>query len=325
VRIAVFFSIIPFFFLVGCAGTKSASSLNQEYVEIDNPGYTMSPNAPPTIWVPRSYVDSGVPRGSELVKEGYQALKGGQGGSAQPQESQPVAVAGPMTSKSVPVVPCVRNRVAVLETGVNGLLAPFSEMLQKTGSVILLDQSQVTLLGRYAAIATQPERSAFAVRLQEDYGANVLIFVSAPDGIAQGKALKAELYDCMGGGLVRTLEASLPNYSENDPAARKAAVSSTLAKLTDQTKVVLLLLPWYGKVVGVEGQRIYINAGKEAGIRLGQMMHVYRGGKVVQGLGFAPGKMIGTVQLSGYVGTNGAYADIKEGSGIQVSDLVAVE
>jgi hypothetical protein len=328
VRVAVFFSIIPFFLLAGCAGTKSAASPNQEYVEIDNPGYTMSPNAPPTIWVPRSYVDSGVPRGSELVKEGYQALKGGQGGSSQPQESQPGAVAvpaTPMTPKTVSVAPCVRNRVAVLEIGKNGLQGPFSEMLNKTGSVILLDQSQIALLGRYASIATQSERSAFAVRLQEDYGANVVIFVSAPDSIAPGKTVKAELYDCMGGGLVRTVEALLPNFSENDQSAKGAAVSITLTKLTDQTRNVLSLLPWFGKVVGVEGERVYINAGKEAGIRLGQMMKVYRGGKVVQGLGFAPGKMIGTVQLSGYVGTNGAYGVVKEGSGIQLSDLVSVE
>jgi hypothetical protein len=35
--------------------------------------------------------------------------------------------------------------------------------------------------------------------------------------------------------------------------------------------------------------------------------------------------MVGTVQVGGYVGTNGAYCVIKEGSGVQVSDLVAVE
>jgi hypothetical protein len=328
VRIVVFLAMIPFIFLAGCAGTKTASSAKQEYVEIDNPGYTMSPNAPPTIWVPRSYVDSGVPRGSELVKQGYQAVKGGIGGSEQPQESQPgvaAVPAVPTTPRSASVVPCVRNRVAVLEIGKNGLQAPFSEMLNNTGSVILLDQTQMALLGRYAAIATQPERSAFAVRLQEDYGTNVVIFVSAPDSIAPGKTVKAELYDCMGGGLVRTVEATIPNYSENDPSAKSRAVSSTLTKLTEQTRNVLSLLPWFGKVMKVEGERVYINAGKEAGIRLGQMMKVYRGGKVVQGLGFAPGTMVGTVQVGGYVGTNGAYCVIKEGSGVQVSDLVAVE
>ena len=321
-RIAVFLSLISFFLLAGCAGTKPTEEC---YVEIENPGYTMSPNAPPTIWVPKSYVESGVPRGSELVKQGYEAVKGGVVGSPAPQTIQPRVVAAPSVAPVAPVSPVVRNRVAVLEIGKNALLMPFSEMLKKTGSAILLDQSQVALLGRYAALATQTERGTFALRLQEDYGANLVIFLNAPDGIAPGKALKAELYECLGGGLVRTLESSLPNFSENDPAAKSAAVSATLANLTEQTKEVIALLPWYGKVVSVEGDRIYINAGKEADIRLGQMMKVYRGGKAVQGLGFAPGKMIGTVQVSGFVGTNGAYGVVKEGSGVQVSDLVAVE
>jgi hypothetical protein len=96
-------------------------------------------------------------------------------------------------------------------------------------------------------------------------------------------------------------------------------------KLIEQTREVLSLLPWYGKVVAVEGDRIYINAGKEAGIQLGQTLKVYRGGKVVQGLGFAPGKMIGTAEIAGFVGTNGAYGIVKEGVGVLVSDLVSVE
>ncbi|ACM18572.1 lipoprotein, putative [Geotalea daltonii FRC-32] len=63
-------------FLAGCAGTNTGSSSRRDYVEVANPAFTMSPNAPETIWVPRSYVDSGVPRGGELAKQGYEAIKG---------------------------------------------------------------------------------------------------------------------------------------------------------------------------------------------------------------------------------------------------------
>lgn len=212
-----------------------------------------------------------------------------------------------------------------MEVGKNGLLAPFSEMLKKTSSVILLDPSQTALLGRYASLATQAEKNAFAVRLQDDYSANLVIFLSAPDGVAQGKALRAEVFDGMGGGLVRTVEASLPQYTGSEQNVRDSAVSATLMKLIEQTREVLSLLPWYGKVVSVEGERIYINAGREAGIQSGQVLKVYRGGKVVQGLGFAPGKMVGTAEVKGFVGTNGAYAIVKEGGGFQVSDLVSTE
>jgi hypothetical protein len=320
-RITVVLLCLSFIFIAGCAGTKSVAPPSQEYVEIDNPAYTMSPNAPPTIWVPRSYVESGVPRGSELVKKGYEAAKSGLISSQPPQEKQAAAP----VPLSVKAATSVKNRIAVLEVGKNGLGPELDEHLKKTGSVILIEPSQIALLGRYATIATMPERKTFAIRLQEDYGANLLVLVDAPDGIFPGKTVKAELYDCMGGDLVKTLDATLPQYSEGNRTARDSAVSKTLAELVRQVDEVLELLPWYGKVMAVDGGRVYINAGKEAGIRLGQMMKVYQGGKVVKGLGFAPGKTVGVIRISGYVGTNGSYGTVAEGGGIQVSDLVSVE
>lgn len=335
IYLAIAVSLIPLS-LAGCAGTTSNSSQNDDYVEIENPAFTMSPNAPATIWVPRRYVESGVPRGSELVKQGYEAVKGG---IAQPPASVPnapnIASAPPAAVAPTPPVapvapvaqstPVVKSRVAVLEIGKNSLQNPFSDMLKKSGSTVLLDQSQITMLGRYASLAGQSDRVTFAQRLQEDYGANLLVVVSAPDGLAPGKSLKAEIYDCLGGGLVRTIEAPVAAFSENDTASKNSAVSSALQVLADQTKEVLSILPWYGKVVGVDGDRIYINSGKEAGIRLGQALKVYRGGKIVPGLGFAPGKMVGTFQVSGFVGMNGAFGQVKEGTGVQVSDMVGVE
>ncbi len=314
---------MSFVFIAGCAGTKSVSTPNKdEYVEIDNPAYTMSPDAPPTIWVPRSYVESGVPRGGELVKKGYEAAKTGLLGSPAPQNQQVAVAPEPASIKAAPVV---KNRIAVLEVGKNGLAPELGKDFTNTGSVILVEPSQIAMLGRYASVVTEPEKRAFAVRLQEDYGANLLVMVSAPDGISPGKTLKAELYYCLGGDLVKTFAARLPQYSESDRTSAESAVAGAVGKLSRQINEEVSLLPWYGKVVATEDGRIYINAGKEAGIRLGQMLKVYRGGKVVKGLGFAPGKNVGVVTLEGYVGANGSFGKVTEGGGIQVSDLVSVE
>jgi hypothetical protein len=320
-RIAIALLCLSFIFIAGCAGTKSVTPPNQEYVEIDNPAYTMSPDAPPTIWVPRSYVESGIPRGSELVKKGYEAAKSGLTGSPAPQQNQ-AAVPGHLSLKAAPAV---RNRIAVLDVGNNGLAAALNEDLKKMCSLILVEPSQIALIGRYVSVSTALEIKTFATRLQEDYGANLLILVDAPEGVSPGKMIKVDLYDCLGGDLVKTFESALPEYSESSRTARDSAVSGTLAKMARQVDEVLPLLPWYGKVVAVEEGRVYINAGKEAGIRLGQMMKVYHGGKVVKGLGFAPGKTVGLIKIAGYVGTNGSYGTVAEGGGVQVSDLVSLE
>lgn len=316
--------ILSLLFFTGCAGNSAVTSPSAEYVEIDNPAFTMSPNAPATIWVPRSYVDSGVPRGGELVKKGYEAAKEKLSASPAQEDKQPaVAVAAPALLPA-PVYN-VKNRIAVLELGSNGLLLPFNETVKKTAACIMLDPAQAPFLARYAPVTTQAERGTFALRLQEDYGANLVIFVSAPEGIVSGKRLKAEIVDGMGGELVRLIEVAIPRFTATDPAAREAALSSALLKLSGQIREVVVLLPWYGRVVALEGERVYINAGKEADLRSGQLLKVYRGGKVVKGLGFAPGSKVGTIEISGFVGANGAYGILRDGGGVRVSDLVSFE
>ena len=83
------------------------------------------------------------------------------------------------------------------------------------------------------------------------------------------------------------------------------------------------LTPWYGKVFAVEGQRVYLNAGRESGLQIGQKVKVYQGGKVIAGIGFDPGKEIATLEIAGFIGTNGSYGAVKEGQSISVSDTVS--
>jgi len=61
--------------LSGCAGPGASAEPADVFIEVPNPALTMSPNAPETIWVPRSSLQKGVPRGTELVKQGYRELE----------------------------------------------------------------------------------------------------------------------------------------------------------------------------------------------------------------------------------------------------------
>lgn len=174
--------------VAGCAGAKVQSQGPEEYVEIPNPVLTMSPNAPETIWVPRRSVESGVPRGGELLKQGYEALKG-----------------------KAPAAP------------------------------------------------------------------------AAPQQTAQQAGIAGH------GG--------------------KPAV----------------LIPRFGLVVAAEGEKVYFNLGREAGITAGQQLKVYRGGTIIEGLGLAPGEEVGTIEFQGYVGTRGGYGLLKKGGPVRVNDLVGAE
>jgi hypothetical protein len=185
---------------LGLAAGCATSKVRTDYVEIPNPAFTMAPNAPETIWVPRESVDNGVPRGGELAKRGYEAVKEGLA------PSQPVPGTATVTSVS----------------GTAAVTAP---------------QAGIAGLG--------------------------------------GK-----------------------------PAT---------------------FIPRFGLVVGVDGDKVYFNLGKAAGITPFQTLKVFRGGTVVEGLGLAPGELVATVEVQGFVGTSGGYGIIKKGGPLRINDLVGGE
>lgn len=200
--------LLSLVFLAGCAGANGAAGRPPgDFVEIENPGLTMSPNAPATIWVPRSYVEKGVPRGGELARQGYDAVTG-----SKPATARQAAPAG-----------------------------------------------------------TNPA-----------------------SGVAPAAAVAAP--------------AAPPSVGLVDPAGKPAD-----------------LLPHFGLVLALEGNRVYFNLGRDDGVSVGQKLKVYRGGTVVKGLGLAPGETVGTLEVSGWVGTNGGYGVMKQGGPVRTNDLIGFE
>jgi hypothetical protein len=332
-----------------------------EYVEVDNPAATMSPNAPATIWVPRSSVEKGVPRGGDILKMGTEkVVQAVRGDSQEPQqgvaEQQPATAsasyatgqqAAPSGSyptaapaggqavypapppyqergpTAVQTVTGPKNRIAILETGRNDMVQPLYEQLRRASVGGILDPGQSAFLAQSANLTTDEDKAVFAIRLQQEYGVNVVIYLSAPDGVTSGKDVSAEIYDALAGGLLQKYDGTIAH----DPV--KDRYDRTLAQLpilfTERIRDFLALLPWYGRITAVEGNRAYIAAGREAGLRSGQLLKIYQNGRFIKGMGFAPGEQVGTLVLQGFVGPNGSFGMIREGQGIKANDIVSVE
>jgi hypothetical protein len=311
------------FLLAACAGNKDLRDKNSEteYVEINNPGFTMTRDAPATIWVPKSSVDNGLPRGNEAIKMAYESVKGSQSADTSSQKHSPAT--GELAVVAVApqrVFSGMRNRVAVLETSQQHLAILFQDKLRaQPESPVLSIAPEVSGV----SIHSREERSGYAVKAWKEFGVNMTLFVSAPEGLASGKDLSVEIYDGMGAGLLSKIDAVIPANETKDPAGLNSAVSSSISLLAERARGMIALLPWHAKIVAVEDGKIYLNAGHEAGINLGQRLHLYRGGKVVQGLGFDPGTRVGTLEVSGFVGSNGAIAVVKDGTQVYLTDIVA--
>lgn len=360
-RFLKIFTISASLLLGACAGDRATTSTPADYVEIDNPSATMAPGAPATIWVPRSSLESGVPRGSEVIKKGTEQIVQSVRGTAPqtqpgvPVQQPPQAPAYPANQQSAAapayaapsaanrqtmavapsqpydgrmqpsplVTSAVRNRIAIIEADRGGLTQPLYENLRRAAIGGILDPGQATYLSQSANLTNEAEKASFSNRLQLDYGVNVVIFLSAPDGAGPGKEISAEIYDAMEGGLLQKFDGTIPE----SPGADQVDPNSGLlpSPFTEKIREYLALLPWYGRITAVNGNRAYIAAGREAGLRIGQVLKIYHSGTFMKGLGFAPGEQVGSLLVQGFVGPNGSFGIVREGQGIKATDIVSVE
>jgi hypothetical protein len=144
-------AMVGLVFLAGCAGSLKPQQQqpNEEYVEIENPAVTMSPSAPATIWVPRSYVDKGAPRGGELAKRSYNAVMGS---AAQAQQMGSAAPA-PQTGSAVPA-PHITAHPAAVPSGVVGTGGKAAHFIPSFGLIAAVEGDKVFFnLGRETGVA----------------------------------------------------------------------------------------------------------------------------------------------------------------------------
>ncbi len=141
---------------------------------------------------------------------------------------------------------------------------------------------------------------------------------SVDKGIPRGGELVKKGYESVTG----------PETSAPQPTTAPApapTVTPSQAGITEPAGKPARLVPHFGLVVALDGNKVYFNLGREAGYSPGQTLKVHRGGTVIEGLGLAPGELIGTVEVLGYVGTRGGYGLLKQGGPVRINDLVGVE
>jgi hypothetical protein len=88
------------------------------------------------------------------------------------------------------------------------------------------------------------------------------------------------------------------------------------------------LLDWATNIAKVDGENIYLNAGKLSGVRIGDTLEVFEPGKEIfhpntnLSLGWTTGKLRGTVRVTDLFGVDAAVGKIVQGSGFSSNDVV---
>ena len=87
-------------------------------------------------------------------------------------------------------------------------------------------------------------------------------------------------------------------------------------------------LNWVGRVAKIIGNKIYLNAGRESGINLGDILRVITEGQEVfdpesgAWLGVSKGETKGTIEIIDFYGPDGAVAILHSGGVITEGDFV---
>jgi hypothetical protein len=89
-------------------------------------------------------------------------------------------------------------------------------------------------------------------------------------------------------------------------------------------------LGWQGRIVRMDGQRVFVNAGRRTGLEVGDVLEVIERQSSIRDprtgvvLGEAPGRLKGTLRVVEYFGVDGAMTVLLSGGGITVGDFVQV-
>lgn len=107
------------------------------------------------------------------------------------------------------------------------------------------------------------------------------------------------------------------------------ALRSAIVKFIDNIVQSMNASEWSGRIAQVDGNTIYINAGKQVGLSINDKLDVFRPGKEIidpvtgLSMGFTQSK-IGQLVVTGFFGENGSTAQPAIGSNFQINDIVRI-
>ena len=123
----------------------------------------------------------------------------------------------------------------------------------------------------------------------------------------------------------------LGSKSSYDIDLRDGALRDALTKAMVNMLKQLSAREWNGRIAGIKGQMVYINAGLKTGLNVGNMLYVQDLGEKIFDpqtgvlIGRAPGKIKGELMITSFFGEDGSVATRSSGAGFKINDLVKLK
>lgn len=102
-----------------------------------------------------------------------------------------------------------------------------------------------------------------------------------------------------------------------DEKAKLKAIELILVDLSRSLSKELDALDWFCRIAKVEGEEVYINAGRLTGLRVGDVMEIFRSGTPGE-----KGEMKGKIQISSVFGMDGSIGKVIQGKKPDENDIL---
>lgn len=146
--------------------------------------------------------------------------------------------------------------------------------------------------------------------------------------------LEIRLMDASTGNLLKTFIGRSPIFGTRETGENSKskavlkAIDLALDDIFDGFLRQLDLLEWTTTVARVEGDSLYLNAGKSSGLRIGDTLEVFEPGKEIIhpttkfSLGWTTGQLKGVITISDLFGVDAAIGKVVQGQGFSPDDVV---
>jgi len=146
--------------------------------------------------------------------------------------------------------------------------------------------------------------------------------------------LEIRLMDASTGNLLKTFIGRSPIFGTKETGENSKskavlkAIDLGLEDILDGFLRQLDLLEWTTTVARVEGDGLYLNAGKSSGLRIGDTLEVFEPGKEIIhpvtnfSLGWTTGQLKGVIRVTDLFGVDAAIGKVVQGQGFNPNDVV---
>ncbi len=318
-----------------------------EYVKVTNPRATEGGNEPKYLYIPvEEYLSK---------KEAYTTPSTGmekeKRASAIPQTPYTTRTEGEVLTTSTPISPSIPlkkkvliahfdDRITTEEEILGDWLAEklMKEMARRDAQILFMDYQMVKeFLEKGEASSSDLGSPKVSKILSEVFGIHAIVqgkltgpYVFTTKG---GKdhhetstavvKMEVQLLDTFTGKILKTLSAQNAIHPTkqgglfSDEKAKGKAFEMILSDLSRSLLRELDRLEWFCRVAKVEGEEVYLNAGKLSGLRVGDEMEIFRPGKSGE-----RGEIRGRIQISTVFGLDASIGRIVQGNPPQDEDIL---